>query len=77
LVEDGVCGPKTWAEIDSFKPREIIVNVRALNVRSGPSTNYSIKTVIQRGSKHTLVYKKNNWGKLKDNFGWICLDYVK
>lgn len=76
LTKDGVCGPKTWAEIDAFAPYNVITTASVLNVRSGPGTGYSIKSQLRRGSNRTIVYKKGNWGKIKNGFGWISLDYA-
>lgn len=77
LDPDGICGPKTWAEIDSSKSWKVTVTASVLNVRSGPSTSTSIKSQLRRGSEAVLVYKKSNWGKLENGAGWICLDYTK
>jgi peptidoglycan hydrolase-like protein with peptidoglycan-binding domain len=77
LEPDGVCGPKTWAEIYAFAPYEVTITATVLNVRSGPGTNYVVKSQLRKGAKVTLVYKKSKWGKIKNGAGWICLDYAK
>ena len=77
LSPDGVCGPLTWAEIDAFAPYEVTITATVLNVRFGPGTNYIAKSQLRKGAKATLVYKKSNWGKIKNGAGWICLDYAK
>lgn len=52
------------------------VMVDALNIRSGPSTQYKINGCIRDYGVYTIVETKNDWGKLKSNAGWICLDYT-
>jgi len=61
----------------AFDPYVIRVTANALNVRSGPGANYSVKTVIYKNGVYTIVDKKDNWGKLKSGAGWICLDYTE
>lgn len=51
------------------------VMVEALNIRSGPNTQYKINGCIRDCGVYTIVETKNNWGKLKSKAGWICLDY--
>ena len=53
------------------------VMVEALNIRSGPSTQCKINGCIRDCGVYTIVETNNNWGKLKSNAGWICLDYCK
>jgi uncharacterized protein YgiM (DUF1202 family) len=72
-----VCGPLTWAEIDGFAPYKVVVTANKLNVREKPSISGRVKTIIYKGSKYTIVYEKNDWGKLENGAGWINLDYAK
>ena len=60
-----------------FQSYVISVDTDVLNVRAGAGTNYPIKTQIKRHSMYTIVEEKNNWGKIKNNLGWIYLKYVK
>lgn len=53
------------------------VMVEALNIRSGPSTQYKINGCIRDCGVYTIVETNNNWGKLKSGQGYICLDYCK
>ena len=50
------------------------VNVPVLNVRSGPSTSYSVVGKLTRGYKVTIEKTQEGWGKISD--GWVKLDYV-
>lgn len=61
----------------SFDPYVIRVTANALNVRKGPSTDYSVITVIHKGEVYTIVEEKNNWGRLKSGAGWIMLKYTE
>lgn len=67
----------TQPSTPAFEPYVIRVTASALNVRSGPGTSYSIKTVVYKNGVYTIVDQKNNWGKLKSGAGWICLDYTE
>ena len=52
------------------------VKVNALNIRAGAGTQHEIVGVIRDKGTYTIVETQGNWGKLKSNIGWICLDYV-
>lgn len=60
-----------------FKPYIVRITANILNVRSGPSTNYPIKTTVRKGGTYTIVEEKNGWGKLKSGVGWINLQYTE
>lgn len=62
------------------KTFKIKVTCDCLNIRKGPGTNYDVVGTIQGNElkyTYTITETKNNWGKLKSNAGWICLDYTK
>lgn len=66
----------------SFNSYLIKITADALNIRSGPGTNYGIVGCIRnQKNKFTIVEEKNNWGLLKsyakDKDGWISLKYTK
>lgn len=44
-----------------------------LNVRKGPSTNYSIIKTYKNGTRFDTYEIKNNWARTPS--GWVCLDY--
>lgn len=56
---------------------KVKVMVDALNIRSGPGTQYKINGCIRDCGVYTIVETKNGFGKLKSGAGWICLDYCK
>lgn len=51
----------------------------SLNVRSGPGTNYSIKTALKNGEIVTITKSSNSWYQIKTNFnitGWVSSKYI-
>lgn len=63
----------TSSEKNTYKVK---VTVDSLNMRSGPSTAYTSKGKIKKGT-YTVMQTKNGWGKLKENGYWIDLSYTK
>ena len=61
----------------AFKPYKIRVTVDALNIRKGPSAETDLTGVIRDRGLYTIIDQSKNWGKLKSNAGWICLDYTE
>ena len=55
---------------------KVKVMVDALNIRSGPGTQYKINNCIRDCGVYTIVETNGNWAKLKSGQGWICLDFV-
>lgn len=70
------------ANSQAIKPEQIkeqfVVRIDAdvLNVRTGPSTKYSIATTVKKNQAYTIVDVVNGWGKLKSGAGYICLAYT-
>lgn len=77
LERDGICGPKTWAALNSVKYVKGEVTASALNVRSGAGLNYKVNKVIKKGSRVTIVSEKNGWARLINDAGYVSLDYIK
>lgn len=63
--------------VPTFQPYVIRVVANALNVRKGPSTDFSVTTIIHKGEVYTIVEEKDGWGKLKSGAGWIMLRYTE
>ena len=75
--------------IDGFKVRKkefipymVKVTDPALNIRSGPGTDYSINGIIADKGTYTIIGEKkgkgaSSWGRLKSGIGWISLDYTR
>jgi len=66
----------------AFAPYRVKVDIRNLNIRKGPGTNYG-KTGRYTGiGVFTIVEEAKGagatkWGRLKSGAGWISLDYAK
>lgn len=54
------------------------VNTSALNMRSGPSTDYSRITTISKGTKLTIISKEGDWYKVEvgGKTGYVAAQYV-
>ena len=55
---------------------QVKVNTAALNMRTGPGTNYSSKGLLLIGSKCTIIDTKDGWGQMSENGYWIKLEYT-
>ena len=73
----GVADKKYFVKDASFSPYTVKVVVSALNIRSGPGTNYDIVGCIKDGGIYTIIQQDGNWGFLKSKVGWISLDYTQ
>ena len=58
-------------------PLKVKVTTSALNIRSGPGTQYDIVGCIRDGGVYTIVRASNGFGELKSGAGWISLEYTK
>lgn len=66
-VEDGQVEPIT---------KNMYVTAKiGLNVRSGPSTNYSIITALPYGTEVTVYEEKDGWSRIGDG-QWVCSQYL-
>lgn len=66
----------------TFVPYMAKVTDPALNIRSGPGTNYAINGIIADQGTYTITAEADGpgaskWGRLKSGAGWISLDYVQ
>lgn len=68
---------KTLGVKEKTEEFKVKVTANALNVRSGPGTNYTINTVIRDKGIYTITETSGDWGKLKSGAGWISLDYCR
>lgn len=73
--------PKNQENIKENVPYLIQITCDALNIRTGPGTNYPISKdevhCIRDKKNYTIVEEKDGWGRLKSGAGWICLEYTK
>jgi len=49
---------------------------QALNVRSGPGTNYPVVVVLPEGARVVVIELKGSWGRLKSG-GWASTSYIR
>lgn len=58
----------------------IIVNAESLNVRSGPSTDYTTLGTVSTGEIFEVIEVSNNWYHIQyteEKDGWVLGDYVE
>lgn len=77
LEVDGVCGPITWGTIEMMISKIYRGKVlTALNLRTGPSKDYPVKTVLKEGKEY-LVTRGTDWVYLPLPDGWVNAKYIK
>ena len=70
--------PQTKEEpTDAAASNIVKVIATALNIRSGPGTNYPVVGVIRDQGKYTILEEQNGFGRLKSGAGWISLKYTQ
>ena len=71
--------PETLPETKPEAPKETkVVTTDALNVRSGPGTNYSKIGKVYRGNKVGVISESNGWSKIEFNGkeAYVSSDYL-
>ena len=71
----GVVNKKYLLRYNEFEAYKVVVNVAVLNVRKSDSTSSAIVSQIKRGTVHTVLEIKGNWGRIDS--GWIYMAHVK
>ena len=59
--------------------KKATVTASTLNVRSGPSTSYSITTKVYKGETVEVLESSNGWSKIKTSsgkIGWASEEYL-
>ena len=67
-----------YKEDGQAAPIEKVMTVTAkigLNVRTGPSTDYSIITALPCGAKVTVYEEREGWARIGDG-QWVCAQYL-
>lgn len=64
-------------EEPEFEPYVVRLTAIALNVRTGPGTQYPVAMVIRGGGAFTIVAEENGFGLLKSGAGWIMLQHTE
>lgn len=70
---------KLTVEEQKTKNIYLEANVPVLNVRTGPSTTFSIIDKIGPGKQYPLLESEGQWGKIElsqDKSGWVSMDYA-
>ena len=55
------------------------VTASSLNVRSGPSTNYTVVTTVKKNDKVNILQSSNGWYKIETSSGkqgWVSSSYI-
>ena len=68
---------ETKQEEPDFEPYVVRLTAIALNVRTGPGTQYPVAMVIRGGGAFTIVAEENGFGLLKSGAGWIMLRHTE
>lgn len=64
-------------EEPEFEPYVVRLTAIALNMRTGPGTQYPVAMVIRGGGAFTIIAEENGFGKLKSGAGWIMLQHTE
>ena len=72
IPADGICGPVTWAMIDSLsgKPEVKAKAVTDIYYRRGPAAGYQALGVIKEGATITYTVPLNDWLYIPAKKGW-------
>lgn len=60
-----------------FDPYVIAVTGDVVNVRAGAGTQYKVNTQVKENQLYTIIDEKDGWGKMKNGFGWISLEFTR
>ena len=68
----------TYVEKDTSSTTTKYVNATSLNVRSGPSTSYSVIGKLSKGTKIEVISTSNGWSKIKydGQTGYVSSKYL-
>ena len=56
---------------------KVKITATKLNVRSGPSKDYGVVTIVNKNEIYTIIEEKEGWGRLKSGRGWIDLSHTQ
>lgn len=65
------------AAAPGFDPYVIAVTGDVVNVRAGAGTQYKVNTQVKENQLYTIIDEKDGWGKMKNGFGWISLEFTR
>ena len=73
-------GADVWVRSSFIDPADKTVRAKKLNLRAGPSEDYSVLGVVERGTVLNVVGTKGEWTKVEaptNAFGFIAAMYLK
>ena len=69
-------GRPDWSVVAEIVSYQATVTASTLNVRSGPSTSYSIIGKLSKGDVVTVTRESGDWGYASAKGGWCSLTYL-
>ncbi len=71
----------TSADTPASAPAKAVINTALVNIRTGPSTDFDIMTVVDRGEEYELIGKNGggDWWQVccvDDVPGWVAVEFV-
>jgi len=69
-----------WVDSKFIDATNKTVSVKKLNLRAGPSENYSVLGVLERGAPVTVSGEKNGWSKIEaptNAYAFVAAMYLK
>lgn len=69
-----------WVDSKFIDATNKTVSVKKLNLRAGPSENYSVLGVLERGTAVTVSGEKNGWSKIEaptNAYAFVAAMYLK
>ncbi|MBD1381241.1 SH3 domain-containing protein [Metabacillus arenae] len=63
------------ANITNAKTEKVTINVKNLNVHSGPGLSYSVTATVNKGKSYDVIQKSGDWSKIRvsgNHHGWIA-----
>ena len=70
---------KIWVNAEFIEPTSKTVRPKKLNLRAGPSEDYSVLGVIERGTPVSEIITRNGWMQIEtptNAYGFLCLLYT-
>jgi uncharacterized protein YgiM (DUF1202 family) len=81
LIQSNVPISSLPVVVDAPVTPTAVINVGALNVRTGPGTSFAVITVVLRGQTVTLVGRNSSatWAQVRlttGTVGWVNANYI-
>lgn len=77
LKADGIVDKITWTALKkAINKQTVKVTANILNVRDNPGIENKIIGNLRKNTLCDILEIDNNWGRIANPEGWICMDYV-